>query len=458
MLDQQVRELREEQQIPGLAAGLVHRGVLVATRGWGKRALGSGAVPDEHTPFRIASMTKSFTASAVLLLRDRGLLRLDDEIREHLPWFRQEVAGPRVCVRDLLTMNAGLPTDDPWGDRQEDLPYAQFEKLVANGLSFLRPPRIGFEYSNTGYAVLGRLITAASGVDYREFVSRELLNPLGMTSTGFDEPGAPGRAVGYVEWPDGLHEVPATDSGSYSAMGGLLSTVSDLARWVSGFWRTWHDDVADDTHPLDRWSRREMQEPHCWAHVGTATDDSGTHAVSSAYGYGLWREDHSRLGRFLFHSGGYPGFGSHMRWHPASGWGVIVLGNRTYAHARRAAERALAEIVSDEAVHLPVRPWAATLTAMDAVDRLLTHWDDATVDALFSMNMDLDLPRPMRRDHLLAVGARVGAPITRDHESVKHDSPAHARWRVSGPTGSATISILLDPQSPPRVQAITTVT
>ena len=99
----------------------------------------------------IASMTKSVTALAVLLLRDRGALRLDDRLDEHLPWassLRAAADGHPIELRDLLTMTAGLPTDDPWGDRQEDLPLADFDALVA-GLSFAAVPRTAWEYSNS---------------------------------------------------------------------------------------------------------------------------------------------------------------------------------------------------------------------------------------------------------------------------------------------------------------------
>jgi CubicO group peptidase (beta-lactamase class C family) len=109
---------------PGLAYGIVAGGELVHAAGLGERHLG-GAPPDAGTVFRIASMTKSFTASAILTLRDDGLLRLDDLAEEYVPelsdWPPVSPDAARISIRHLLTMTAGFPTDDPWGDRQQGL-------------------------------------------------------------------------------------------------------------------------------------------------------------------------------------------------------------------------------------------------------------------------------------------------------------------------------------------------
>src|SRR5690606_5571985 len=91
-----------------------------------------------------------------------------------------------VTIRMLLTMSGGLPTDDPWGDRQEAMTASEFDALLAAGLSFDSIPGTGFTYSNLGYAVLGRVIETASGRDYRRFVRERLLDPLGLTRTAFE--------------------------------------------------------------------------------------------------------------------------------------------------------------------------------------------------------------------------------------------------------------------------------
>jgi CubicO group peptidase (beta-lactamase class C family) len=174
---------------PGFAYGIVLDGELVHAAGFGELCLG-GPAPDADTVFRIASMTKSFTASAVLALRDDGALRLDDPAEAYLPELRGWPPVTRdsvpVSLRHLLTMTAGFPTDDPWGDRQQGMPLEEFSAFLAGGVSFARAPGIGFEYSNLGYAILGRVITAVTGAAYQDYVRDRLLRPLGMTRTGFE--------------------------------------------------------------------------------------------------------------------------------------------------------------------------------------------------------------------------------------------------------------------------------
>ena len=245
LADERFAAFRTETDTPAIAYGLVKDGVLVHSGGVG--ALADGRVPGPDDVFRIASMTKSFTAAAVLMLRDRGLLRLDDELATHLPWtvgLRPDTGGLAITVRDLLRMNAGFPTDDPWGDRYESLPLGDFDALVADGISFARPPRTGYEYSNLGYALLGRVVTAVSGADYLDLVRAEILGPLGLTSTSYDAHVVPpDRLVaGFAPREGGLVAEALTGPGAFSPMGGLHSTVRDLGVWVAGFQSSWDGD------------------------------------------------------------------------------------------------------------------------------------------------------------------------------------------------------------------------
>ena len=122
---------------PGLAYGVVHGDELIHARGLGTLRVGEDATPDARSVFRIASMTKSFTAATVLSLRDEGRLRLDDPIAEYVPELATcrypTTDSPRITIRHLLTMTAGFPTDDPWGDRQQGLDLGAFSQLLAAG-------------------------------------------------------------------------------------------------------------------------------------------------------------------------------------------------------------------------------------------------------------------------------------------------------------------------------------
>ena len=453
---------REEFDVPGIAFGVLHQGELAYVEGLGETTRGRGVVPDADSVFRIASMTKSFTAAAVLLLRDRGQLRLDDAVDEHCPWVAG-IAVPDgsapITVRDLLTMQAGLPTDDPWGDRQESLPIADFDALVAGGLRFATPPRSAFEYSNLGYALLGRVISQVSGSDYRDFVRSELLVPLGMGSTRFEAALVPADRLvqGYAPAVGALVDEPFTEPGAFSAMGGLLSSVRDLGTWVGGFVAALDAPLAAPAfdHPLSRASRREMQEPQRLVDTLVIPREGSTpRVVTTSYAYGLMTDDDHDWGRFVSHSGGYPGFGSHMRWHAPSGWGIIALGNRTYTNMRLIASQALLEIV--EGVPRTRGPvlWPETVAAMDVAESLLARWDNDLADANLAMNVDLDQPRSERRDQWQALSAEVGS-ARRDEASPESDSPAHARWWVTGETGRVRLEVRLTPELPPRIQTLT---
>ncbi len=326
-----VRRFHERGGQPAISYGIVRDGALVHAAGFGARALGE-SVPDERTVFRIASMSKSFTASAILLLRDVGALALDDPAARYVPELAGWTFGASdtalsntgpITIRNLLTMTAGFPTDDPWGDRQQGLPIEEFRALLAGGVGFNWAPGTRFEYSNLGYAVLGLIVTAASGVPYDEFVRTRLLAPLGMTRTGFaaEEFSGDELALGYRRGPDGWERVPFDPYGAFAPMGGVFSCVADLDDLVGGVRRRVPADGQDlDAHPLAAASRRQMQLPQ--AVTGWRAPDripGGPPAAPSYYGFGLFVDEDPALGRVVSHSGGYPGFGSNMRWHPATG-------------------------------------------------------------------------------------------------------------------------------------------
>ena len=460
LMDQHFASHLTEKKIPGVAYGLIKDGKLIHSKGFGETVLDTKTCPDKSSVFRIASMTKSFTATAILLLRDAGQLRLDDDITMYLPWTDSigiPEFGHVITIRDLLTMNAGFPTDDPWGDRQESLEIETFDDLVSQGLSFTRAPRMGFEYSNLGYALLGRVITVVSGMDYLDFIKSAIHQPLAMSSTTFhqSEVSDENFVQGYAEFASGFVPEPLTVPGAFSAMGGLLSNVKDLAKWVSGFQSAWNETSY---HPLQKWSRREMQEPQRHARTAAFTDPHTDQikSITTSYGYGLLVDDDSLLGRFVSHSGGYPGFGSHMRWHPESGWGIVALGNRTYAPMMPAASEAMNLIIRDHVTldaDSEARLWPETVAAMAAVESLLSTSDKSITDDWFAVNMDLDQPRTERMAAITGLVGK-GSKISRVSQSLKSTTPAHAKWQVASDSGLVEIEILLTPTKPPKIQTL----
>jgi CubicO group peptidase (beta-lactamase class C family) len=210
-LDVIAEEYWQHSSQPGLAFGVVHDGELVHCGGFGQRFLG-GPAPDADTVFRISSMSKSFTAAGIMALCDEGQLALDDLAEKYVPemrgWPPVTANSGRVTVRQLISMTAGFPAEDPWADRQQGLPLDDFSALLSGGVSFAWAPYTKFEYASIGYAILGRIITAVSGLAYPEFIRQRLLHPLGMTRTGFEaaEFAADGLALGYHPAPEGWAE------------------------------------------------------------------------------------------------------------------------------------------------------------------------------------------------------------------------------------------------------------
>ena len=405
---------QSDKKIPGIALGLIKDGKLINVFGVGEIALKSKKVPDANSVFRIASMTKSFTATAILLLRDRDLLRLDDPITKYLPWTKNiglPEDSSEILIRDLLTMGAGFPTDDPWGDRQEDMSYPELDYLVSKGISFARQPKTGFEYSNLGYALLGRVVSIASGVDYFDFIKKEIFNELDMKVTTFDErePTKDVKVDGYAQYDQGLTLQAITYPGSFSAMGGISSSINDLVSWVAHFQSAWKVKTKS---VLKISSVREMQEPQ--RHISTVMlkdiNLKKSKTITTSYGFGLFIDEDSLLGRFVSHSGGYPGFGSHMRWHPQSGYGVIALGNLTYAPMNELATEVMNKIVV-EVNALPATKeldiWNSTQKAVETVVRLLNKWDENIADKNFAMNVDMDKPREDREKEFKKVNTKL---------------------------------------------------
>jgi CubicO group peptidase (beta-lactamase class C family) len=451
-----------KEPVPGVAYGVIVDGELVHTRGVGTAVVGRDTLPTAETVFRIASMTKSFTAAALLLLRDEGHVGLDDAAADHVPELQGQrpshPGAPVITLRHLLSMSAGFPGDDPWGDRQQDLDLERFTQFLERGQSFAWMPGTEFEYSNLGYAILGRVITNVSGREYRDVVRSRLLEPKGMGSTVYVAAEVPAErlAIGYARRDETFVEEPFAGYGAFASMGGLFSTVRDLARWVDGFARAFSSSPEADDHPLSRASRLEMQQVHrsiapelTWTSIAEAPT-----AVVTGYGFGMFVRSDLEIGTVVGHSGGYPGFGSHMRWHPASGIGVVVLGNRTYFPGLKIGERMLSALVLAEAAPVRrLRSAPALDAARVAIERLLDSWDDDLAAATFSMNVDMDEPMQRRRAAVERLHEMHGV-LHRSDEAPTSDTPLHAAWWLEGEPGRGRVKveITLDPEPIPKVQ------
>ncbi len=323
--------------IPGVVFGIVVDDSLVHNSAIGFSNVEDLSPVTPLTRFRIASMTKSFTAMAVMILRDDGKLSLDDPVSVYLPVMNQlellTTDSPPIRIVHLLTMTAGFPEDNPWGDRQLDESVAMLEELIRDGISFSRVPGVTYEYSNLGYAILGRLISEVSGMPYQEFIRREILEPLGMNHTYWEYERVPDGqlAIGYRFEEGSWKREPVLHDGSFGAMGGLITTIGDFSRYVSFHLSAWPPGNGPEMGPLKRSSVREMHSPRNSTLVTYETDDEDPlMAAISGYGYGLRIYNDERGIQRIGHGGALPGYGSSYIFYPEYGIGMMAFGNLTY--------------------------------------------------------------------------------------------------------------------------------
>lgn len=328
-----------DAHVPGLIYGIVADGQLVHVGTFGVQDIESQRPVTRETLFRIASMTKAFTALTVLKLRDDGRLRLDAPVADYVPelrtWTYPTDDTPPIRVRDLLNHVSGLVTDDPWGDRQQPLPEADFTQMLRAGVPFSTAPGTRFEYSNFGYALLGRIVGNVSQRNYADTITRTLLLPLGMTSSGFDVMQSPQerRALGY-RWEDNAWKLePTLGPGVFGAMGGLQTSADDYAKWVAYLLSAWPPRGGADAGPVRRSTVRELAAGSNYPSLRKRSGKGGASPcrLPTTYGMGMSAAIDCDLGLLLSHGGGYPGYGSHVLLMPNRGVGIFAFANRTYA-------------------------------------------------------------------------------------------------------------------------------
>ncbi|MBT1677611.1 serine hydrolase domain-containing protein [Curtobacterium aurantiacum] len=469
-IDAVFRARVEQGVAPSSVWGVFDRSGLIASGGHGDR--GDGLRPDPDTVYRIASCTKSVTAATLLTLSAQGLLDLDAPITEFVPAFGAVALptadSPVPTVRMLLTMSAGFPTDDPWADRQESISDAELDDVLRGGLLFDSLPGTRFAYSNLGYALLGRVVAVIAGRPFTEVAADTVLRPLGLTDTVFSADDSRGFVVTGVRPYEGDWEpLPMTGPGAFSSIGGLFSTVRDLARWATHLGSAF--SAAPEPGPVSPADRRLMQQA---MRVVPPAVVPGS-ARATAYGFGLFVEQDDRFGELVSHSGGYPGFSAHMRWSVRDGLGVVAFENATQAKVSAAAQQAH-DLVLDAALATVSGSPApatdatdastgvaatsrATRAAQAAVTRLLADWRDDIADAICTPNVAMDVPYDRRRRAVAQAVAAVGADLAAAPVAEHSATPSHLRWWLPGTCGRLRVEIRLAPSAAGLVQTLNVV-
>ena len=463
--DKLYKDYAARNHYPGMVYGIVAGGRLVYTGSVGDADVDRGVLVTAQTDFRIASMTKSFISVAILQLRDAGRIRLDDLASRYVP----ELAGqkgpasdaPAITIRELLTHSAGFPEDNPWGDRQLADSDAQLLALIRKGLSFSNSPGIGYEYSNTGFAILAYILEKITGETYEHYVTAHILKPLGMTRTYFEYGDVPPAALAHgYRWLGGQWvEQPMLHTGIYGAMGGMITTMEDFAKYEAFQLAAWPSRSGKEEGPLKRSSCREMQQPWVFNNLnagfsysaGAASGGGAACPLVSAYGYGIrWARD-CKGKTMVGHTGGLPGFGSNWMILPDYGIGVICFANLTYAGTSAINMAVLDTLVTLARLRprLPV-PAAILLQRQKELVALLPDFSGATSSPIFAMNFWQDYFADSLRAEARALFARVGK-VVRVGE-MRPENNLRGSFLLEGEKGRLEVRFTLTPENPAKIQ------
>ncbi len=307
--------------VPGLSIAVVHDQELVWSEGYGFCDLETKAPAARETPYRIGSISKVFTSTAILQLRDRGKLRLDDPVADYLPWFGLESdfpGAPEITIRHLLTHTAGLPREGAfpyW--TTHDFPTRDELKAAVTGQAAVFAPEVTYKYSNLGMAMLGEVVAAASEMDYADYVEKHLFGPLGMSASAVFPNGEllAKLATPYmIRLPDGsrnVHNYYSTRALAPAAE--IVSTVVDLAKFAALHLHDGSSAAAEAI--LKAASAREMQRPH-WVYPGW----NGGRGL----GFGISRRSDKTV---VSHGGWIGGNRAHLLLVPSEKIAVVAMTN-----------------------------------------------------------------------------------------------------------------------------------
>lgn len=340
--------------VPGMSVAIVKDGDILLSRGFGVREVGRPAAVDEHTQFAIASNTKAFTATAMLILVERGKVELNDRITTHLPGFdlKDPIASRDLRVRDLLSHRSGLGTfsgDLLWYgttyDRAEVVRRARY-------LEPAFPVRGGFGYQNVMYIAAGGLIAAASGTTWDDFVTRELLAPLGMsrTVTSVTRRDRENVATPHAGKGADMRPVPWRVWDNAAPAGGLISTAQDMSRWL--LLQLGRGEL-DGRRYFTVEASRVMWTPQVSMPLDAASERRSPTTHFRGYGLGWSLRDYE--GRLIAeHGGAYDGMFSQVLLVPDERLGIVVLTNGMTGLAS-----ALAQTLADQVLGVEGHDWHA---------------------------------------------------------------------------------------------------
>jgi len=459
-VDKIFQDFAKENHLPSIAYGIVADGKVIYSGATGIINLKNKTKATTQSLFRIASMTKSFTAMAIMKLQEDGKLSITDPASKYvseMEGFKYlTVDAAPITIFNLLTMTAGFPEDNPWGDRQLEDTAGEFLDFLRGGVSFSSAPGQQFEYSNLGFAILGLVVTRVSGMPYQQYITKNILQPLGMNNTywEFSEINPHQLVIGY-RWEDQQwKEEPMLHDGAYGAMGGLITSIEDFSKYVAFHLSAYPHRNEKEQGPVKRNSVREMHKPQMpFLFTDSKRADGTLCPVVSGYGFGLgYRMDCEGIVR-ISHGGGLPGFGSDYRFYPDMGIGVISFANRTYAGTGRVDGRVLDTLMLAGGLKPRMLPASAILnTRKDQLIPILLSWDEKQANAIFAENFFLDLSRSAWEKKSKEVFDNVGKIVSTG--SLVPENQLRGYFMLNGEKGKVRIYFTLSPEKDPKIQQL----
>jgi CubicO group peptidase (beta-lactamase class C family) len=309
-IDAIVEEAMTRDQIVGTSIGIQKDGELILAKGYGFADLENRVEATEHTVYRLGSVTKQFTAAAIMILVEQGKIQLDDDLTKYLPDYPTE--GHRIIIERLLNHTSGIKGytemgEKFWGKARLDLSHEEMIDLFSRE-PFEFVPGERYQYSNSAYYLLGVIIEKVSGMRYADFLTENIFEPLGLSETYYlyNSPIIENRAEGYeVRKGKVVNDDPLSMRLPFSA-GALGSSVMDMLRWQT---------ALEEHRLISAESYQKMKS------AGTLND-----GTVSTYGYGL--DIGSMEGRVkVSHGGGINGFRAQLSHYPEEDLAVVVLCN-----------------------------------------------------------------------------------------------------------------------------------
>lgn len=449
----------ERVHSPGLSFGIVIGDSLLLTGNNGVTNIALSTAVSSKSVFRIASMSKSFTAMAILKLRDEGKLKLEDPAWKYIPEMKNvkylSTDAPSITIKNLISHTTGFPEDNPWGDRQLADTDQELLDLVKQGIFFSNVPGVAYEYSNLAFSLAGYIITKVSGMPYQKYITQNILKPLGMMNTYWEYTDVPKNllAHGYRWINNSWVEEPLLHDGSYGAMGGLLTSMEDFAKYVSFHLSAWPPNNKKETGPVKRSTIREMHQFQVVSNVnGNYKYSNGKNcAVVNGYGFGLRVAKDCDGKIWLGHTGGLPGFGSNWQILPEYGIGVISFSNVTYSPTSSINTK-----VWDTLLQITqLKPYQLHVSNIlkqrqSEIVALLPSWNNAEASALFADNFFLDYSKESLIKEAQNIFEKAGKLI--EVKELQPENQLRGKFIVECEKMNIQIYFTLTPEAIPKIQ------